>query len=271
MKKAIAVLMVIFSSLSLFSQPRTNPDDAYIITSQSQLISLPIGWYYSPFDEKWCGYYGLTMGEYKGNHKIPKRLTADALSGAGDRGIYSLQVKKAIVNQETFYLLYHVYWTGEYDYPAIERGWRYWKDCNIYVIPEIEYEKLNNLQNGINKINILDIVMVYKHGTASGNNNAKAQLNEIFRGISAPDRYNAKFKDYVMYVKLEDDNTTVRFQIPTDDKLWCEAQQENEDNERRKANGEIYHYWQNYETDCVNYDREYYEITKQQLSMLLIK
>lgn len=268
--KLLLLIFLLGIGYSAQCQPRVSSIDKYKVISKSQILSLPIGWFYDSFSDRWCGYYGLTCGEYKNNHKTPRHMTADELSGAGEQGIYSMHVQKVQSGEKNFYLLYHIYYTGDWDYPAIERGWRYWKDCNIYVFSEDEYTKLINPQIGLNKIKVFDIARIYKYGTAQANIDIKTQLNKIFRETLSNSEERTGFdKDNIFYLKLEDDGKTVRFHIPTNKKLWSEAQIENE--KIRKEKGDLAYYYEIKEYHCLDFEHEYYELTPSQFALLKVK
>lgn len=75
MKHYFFLFLFIICALSALCQPRVNSSDRYKIVAQSQPITNPVGWSYSTYDEKWCGCYGICLGEYKRNSKTPRQLT----------------------------------------------------------------------------------------------------------------------------------------------------------------------------------------------------
>ncbi len=86
MRKVFMILILSIIPLVGICQPRSNGTDKYKVISQSQVITNPIGWCYSTYDEKWCGCYGICIGEYRRNSKTPRRLTASDIAGYGDDG-----------------------------------------------------------------------------------------------------------------------------------------------------------------------------------------
>lgn len=267
-----SVLCITFISIA---QPRTNNTSSYFkVLASSQIVSSPVGWYYDDVSERWSGYYGAICGEYSNNHKIPKRMSADDLSGFGDDGILSLQVKKVKSADKIFYLLYHRFWDGEFDYPAIQRGWRYWKNCNVYIIEESEFNKFLNPEIGINKIKILDYENPYDMGLLKGEATLNSNLNTKFKEISraTPDKpYKSYWSDYVIYLKLEEDGKTVRFHLPSNKMLLSEAKEINRQNELNRANNP-YRYYSDVSTyDCIDFGSKYFELTPLQYSTLKLK
>lgn len=269
------LLVVIFSwQTECYSQPRVNSAINYTVVATGALTSSPIGWYYDSSHGKWIGYIGVINSEYHTNPSSPRKMTSSDWAGFGDDGIFSLQVKKVKVSDRYFYLIYQTYWTGEYDYPAIMRGWRFWKETKVYVLEESEYQKLLNLQVGINKIRIIDYVIPYMDGLNKGQTAINENLSTTFRDIlcaTEDNPYKSPWKDYIFYFKLEEDGKTVRFHLPTDKMLRAEALEINRQNEiKREINP--YQYYRDVPTyDCINFDESYYEMSAFQFSKLKIK
>lgn len=272
-RKIFLLLTIIIFSLEGACQPRTNGKDKYSIICQSEAILKPVGWSYSNYDEKWCGCYGICLGEYKRNSKTPRQLTANDLSGYGDKSVYSLHIAKVKADDRYFYLLYHVYWDGEYDYPAIEVGWHYYKSCSVWVITEEEYRKLSNLKIGINTILLYDYTLTSRYLTQDGKDFLKSGINNIIADAiktNTPNKPSSMFA-YKLYVKLEDDNKTIRFQLPTNDMLWEEAQIINEENAHKRAQDKMFYAHDIYKSDCVDFSTEYFEVSKIQFNKLILK
>lgn len=272
-QRFVVFLLSMFYSVSVFCQPRTNGVNKFKIEAQSQSIIEPVGWYYSSFDEKWCGCYGICIGEYKRNDKIPRRLTDSDISGSGNRGIYSLHIAKAKAEEKNFYLLYHIYWDGEWDYPALQVGWKYYKSCSVWVMTESEYNKLINPNIGVNIIQLYDYTMTARYLTQEGKDHLKSGLNNIISEAlttGGPVKENAYWK-YKLYVKLEDDGKTIRFKLPTYEMLWSEAQKINAENELKKQNDKRFFYSPIDKYECVDFATDYFEVSKVQFDKLKIQ
>lgn len=268
------ILFIFCSTINIFAQPRVNGSRHYSVISSGTLVNSPIGWYYDDSKEKWIGYYGGICGEYHTNPTTPKRMTADRWSAFGDEGIFSLQVKKVKAGDKIYYLLYHTYWEGEYDYPAIERGWRYWKDTKVYIIEESEYQKVLNLEVGINKIHIVDYVISYLDGLNKGQTAINENLNSTFKEILSATEgkpYKSYWSDYVIYMKLEEDGKTVRFHLPSNKILWSDAIKVNEQNAIDRVEHPYTWYKDYSKYDCVDFGESYFELTPLQFSNLKIK
>lgn len=273
MRHYLFVFIFVVYGVSALCQPRVNSGDRYKIVAQSQPITNPVGWCYSSYDEKWCGCYGICIGEYKRNSKTPRRLTANQMSGYGDDGIYSLYVSKVKADDRYFYLLYHIYWDGEYDYPTIEVGWHYYKSCSVWLITEDEYKKFSNLEVGVNTVLLYDYALASRYLTQDGKDYLKAGIGNIIVDAiktNAPNKPNSMFI-YKLYIKLEEDNKTIRFQLPTTNMLWEDALKINEENERKRAQDKWYFKSDIYKSDCVDFSTEYFEISKVQFDKLIFK
>ena len=273
MRKVFIILILSIIPLIARGQPWSNATDKYKVISQSQVITNPIGWCYSTYDEKWCGCYGICIGEYRRNSKTPRRLTASDIAGYGDDGIYSLHITKVKADDNYFYLLYHIYWDGEWDYPAIQVGWNYYKSCTVWVMTDDEYHKLTNPQVGINTILLYDYTLTSRYLTQSGKDHLKSGINNIIADAiksNLPNKPNSSL-EYKLYVKLEEDNKTIRFQLPTYKMLWSEAEKMNKENEARKQSDKWFFYTPISEYNCVNFSDTYFEISKLQFDKLIIK
>lgn len=270
----IIVFWGLFSYLAL-GQPRINNTTSYYqVISSGKIVRLPVGWCYNDRTGKWSGYYGAIDSEYRNNHRTPKKLTPDDLSAFNDCDIFSLQVKKVKSKNKEYYLLYHRYWNGEFDYPSIQRGWRYWKDCKVYIIEDDEFEKFLNPKIGISKIHILDYATPYDLGELKGDNTLNSNLNTMFKEISecTPDNpYNSYWSNYCIYIKLEDDGKTLRFRLPTDKMLWVDAQVINKQNEKKKEKDPYFFYTEIDKYNCIDFDSEYFELSPAQYTLLKIR
>ena len=273
--KTFLLFFFILCSCPLYSQPRTNGTDKYKIVARSQSVIDPIGWSYSSYDEKWCACYGLCNDEYKRNSTTPRRLPASEIAGYGDKGIISLQIAKAKANEKNFYLLYHIYWDGEWDYPALQVGWRYYKSCSVWVMTEEEYNKMVNPNIGVNTIQLYDYVIATRYQTQSSQDHLKSGTNRIIAdmletGLTNPKSAYSSY-NYKLYVKLEEDGKTVRFKLPTTDMLWSEAQEINAQNELKKQQNKYYYYTPIGKYKCVDFDDDYFEVSNLVFKKLIVK
>ena len=271
---SIIIFISFISSITSYSQPRVNNSTTFSTISQSKIISNPVGWSFDTHSEKWCGYYGLCNSTYERNSVTPKKLTSNTLSGFNDRGIYSLQTKKIKTDDDNiFYLLYHIYWDGEYDYPAIEVGWRVYKTCKVWLITEDEYKKLINPEIGINTISMYDWTVSSPYPTQSSIDWLNTNINKMVKDATVTGKPSKPRNsgDYKWYVKLEDDGNTVRFLLPTYKQLWSEAEKINKENEIKKSENQFYHYVPTQKYHCVDFNEEYFEISRNQYDGLIIK
>lgn len=195
-------------------------------------------------------------------------------SGYNERGIYSLQTKKIKTNDDNiFYLLYHIYWDGEYNYPALEVGWRVYKTCKVWVITEDEYNKLLNPEVGITTINLYDWALTSPYPTQKSIDWLNSGINNILKdaiesGISSKPYLDRTSK---WYIKVEEDEKTIRFQLPTDKYLWSDAEKINKENESKQITNKYFYFTPISKSDCINFDEQYFEISKTQFDGLIIK
>lgn len=262
----IFLTLAVFAILNSNAQPRVNPiDNNYKQLRVSGLVQNPVGWYL--INGKWCGYYGVINNEYKNNSKTPINLAVSTKSKINNN-IISMQFKELKSNDSLYYALYIVKYDGWYDYPHICQDWHYYKTCDIHIFTKKEYQKLKDLKVGINTINSFRLTGPEKYTTynsVQGQREIKVRLDNIFDDIKNdssalyPNSYNK------WYVKVEEDNKTVRFILPTYKILWEEAQQINKKKEKDRYYLPISHY------DCVDFSTEYFELPKVQFDKLIIK
>ncbi len=272
---SIIVIIVTLCALTSLSQPRVNSSKTYSVVASSQILSYPVGWEFNDLG-KWCGYYGVISGDYQNNSKVPKRLTAYAMSGYNSKGIVSLQFKKIKSFEKAYYILYHIYYDGYYDYPAICEDWHYNKCCMIYVFTEDEYNKIFNISDGINVIKVYasrSTSEYYSYLSKDGQEHLEGHLKSLFENpITLEDisnAYNHSFADK-WYIKKEN-ATTIRFSLPTSDMLWEDAQKINEENARKRADDKWYYKSDISKYNCVDFSTQYFEVSKMQFDKLKIK
>lgn len=266
---------MLFCTLTSASQPRVNSSKTYSVISSSQILSYPVGWELNDLG-KWCGYYGVISGDYQNNSKTPKRLTAYAMSGYNSKGIVSLQFKKVRSFDNVYYILYHIYYDGYYDYPAIYEDWHYNKCCMIYVFTEEEYAKIFNLSDGINTIKVYDSCCTseyYSYLSKDGQEHLEGHMKRIFESPISQEMINKAYSHTFAdkwYIKREN-ATTIRFALPTSDMLWEDAQKINEENARKREQDKWFYASDISKYNCVDFLTEYFEVSKVQFDKLKIK
>ena len=219
MKNLVIVLLVaLLYVIPSYGQKRVDGPDIVRIHKSSQVVSPIIGWGYDENFNKWCAYYSIILQEYKNNNKRPI-YPNNALYSYNDYEVFSLQIKSVIFRGETLYLLYIGQQDYYYDYPISEVGYHAYKKTTVYIIKKEEYEKMWNLQTGINKIRILSGGFSFGHPRATYDNQDKMlayQFNEKFsfayREINPYNR--GTLEPMAWYIKKEEDGT-IRFQYPT--------------------------------------------------------
>ena len=172
---------------------------------------------------------------------------------------------------ENVYMLYIGQSDHYYDYPSIYKGYHGYKMKRVFFMRQEEYDKMWNLQVGINKIRLLNSMCTFGHYRATYDNQTE-MLAYVFGdgGFSLNYRsYNdpytkGKFEPLTWYIKKEDDGT-IRFQFPTDRGLLEDAIEYN-----KKFSKDD---WisKRSEKEAKDFSTEYYEISNINYQKLKIK
>ena len=238
------LLLCVISSLCLYAQPRVDGGvDAKIVKS-SQVVTSIVGWEFNMAHKKWAGYYNTLNNQCRrNNNKVPIKLSPSDMSACDN--VISLQFKKVIFEGNAYYMLYVPKYVGDWYYPSICEDWFYGKVTCLYIFSSEEYEKLKNLQEGINAIKSIKYTN-YGHESFSRHFNFNTAFNEIFESEEK------LYKDSPMtwYIKKEDEKT-IRFQSISYSEL---------------KTGKFYEI-----ADSPNFDMRYFEISYSNFSKLFIQ
>ena len=199
MRGYIISFLVAFTMHPLYGQPRVDGQQQFKVLKSSPIVTNIVGWAYDTSKNKWAGYYNTIDPVYKGNNKVPIKTTSKNMSTC--RNIVSLQTKKLIYKDSTYYAIVEVYWHSGFDYPSIYEGFYFYKNRAIYIFDSKEYAKLQNLDN---QVSTLNEYYIFAHTPAS--NSLNDQLQEMFNGKEL-ERTSHPYK---AYFKKESDNT-IRF------------------------------------------------------------
>lgn len=120
---------------------------------------------------------------------------------------------------------------------------------------------------------LYDYTLTSRYLTRDSKDFLKSGINNIIADAIVNNTQNkpSSMFAYKLYVKLEEDNKTIRFQLPTNDMLWEDAQKINEENARKRAQDKWFYAHDIYKSDCVDFSTEYYEVSKIQFDRLIIK
>ena len=244
-KRTLLLLFVSFVCFTgIFGQPREDGEVTAKIVKSSQVVSSIVGWEYDMAQKKWAGYYNALNNQYRrNNNKVPLKLTPSDMSNCNN--VISLQFKKVLFEGEAYYLLYYATYEGAWRYPSIYRDWYYGKVTILYVFTPEEYEKLKNLQEGINAIKTIRTTN-YGHESFSMYSNFNSAFNDLFESKEKL----FKEKPMTWYVKKEDERT-IRFQSISYAEL---------------KSGKILEI-----TDSPNFDMRYFEISYNNFSKIFIQ
>lgn len=216
--KNFFIFIFTFFPLILLAQPRENGKGPIKIEKVSQIISKPTAWCYDKWtSHKWCGWKSVIWAEYRNNDKTPKDASVAQMGDSqeddqyyndgGPRNIISLQVKQTKIDTVKFYILYLQSWYFYFDYPYLRKGIHYKRATHMYLLSEQEYQKLWNLEIGINTITFIN------HEVFDGNF-AAGERNVLIAYNNNPPQKSTKTSPFVWYIKKEDEKT-IRFQSPT--------------------------------------------------------
>ncbi len=217
--KRIILVFVALMPLLLAAQPRENGKGPLKIEKSSQVINEPAGWIYEEGINKWCGYYGVLLPEFKNNDKKPiqapmsKKANVGGIRTNQQREILSMQMKRTTLDTTTIYLLYISNWYVEFDYPYLQKGPHYYKQFSVYMLSDSIYNSLWDLDTGITKVPVINVFGYYKgideKRMLTIMNDTK-YLKPVCYAVSG-----SKISDYYWYIKKEDENT-IRFVAPYD-------------------------------------------------------
>lgn len=245
MKRILLFFIIsIFGLNWTFAQPREDGGVTAKVVKSSPIVTSIIGWEYDMAQKKWAGYYNTLKNQYKrNNNKMPIKLTPSDMSNCDN--VISLQFKKVMFEGNTYYLLFYPRYFGAWRYPSICSGWYYGKVTSLYVFTKEEYEKLQNLQKGINVIKTIKFTS-FGHESFSFFSN----FNSAFIDLFESEERLLKDKPMTWYIKKEDDNT-IRFQSISYAEL---------------KTGKLYEV-----VDSPNFDMRYFEISYSNFSKLYVQ
>lgn len=182
------------------AQPRVDGQQQFKVLKSSAIVTNIVGWAYDESSEKWAGYYNAIDDVYRGNNKVPIRMTTDNLSCCDN--IVSLQFKKVAYRDSIYYALIKVYWHSGFEYPSIIEGWYRIKNRKVILYEPEEYRKLFNLSSEITTLNQYYHSSICSFSSCTVND----QLREIFKY----DNFTRSEYDWKWYFKRED-ASTIRF------------------------------------------------------------
>lgn len=205
MKKCVLLGLLSLYTLLLIAQPREDGGVTAKIVASSPVVTNIVGWEYDLSHQKWAGYYNTLKNSYKNNNnKTPIKISASEMSNCYN--VISLQVKKVLFEDETYFILYYPFYAGAWRYPSIHQDWFYGKVTNLFVITEEEFDRLRELDEGIICISVLKSEK-YGHDSFCIYSDFNGAFNSLFE--SRKKLY--RDKPLKFYIKKEDQNT-IRFQ-----------------------------------------------------------
>lgn len=200
MKKELLFSLLVLMACQVYAQPRVDGQQQFKILKSSAIVTNIVGWAYDESSEKWAGYYNAIDDVYRGNNKVPIRMTTDNLSCCNN--IVSLQFKKVAYKESIYYALIKVYWHSGFEYPSIVKGWYRIKKREVILYEPDEYRKLFDLDNEITTLN----QYYYSSNSSFSSCTVNDQLREIFKY----DNFSRSDYQWKWYFKRED-ASTIRF------------------------------------------------------------
>lgn len=262
----ITVILCVYSIL-LNAQKRVDGADIVKISKQSQIVSSIVGWCYDKTYHKWCGYYNVIWPEFKNNNKTPK-YPPSFFYEYNDEDVLNMQMKMLKYKGENIYMLYISQLDHYYDYPSINEGYHSYKEKTVFFMKQEEYDKLWNLEVGINKIRLLNETCSFGHYKSTYDNQSEMlayKFGDDGFSLNYRTYANSKFEPLTWYIKKEDDGT-IRFQFPTNKGLLEDAIEYN-----KKLPKSATHFDIRSERDAKDFSTEYYEISNVNFQKLKIK
>ena len=205
--KVISVIACLFYVCSVIAQPRIDGGTKAQVVKSSPVVTNFVGWAYDTNYNKWAGYYNAICPSYKGNNKIPKKLSPRSMSY--DSNIISLQTKKIKFEGDYYYIILSPYYRGGFLYPEIQEEWIHGKEVEMFVFTVEEFNKLRDIKDGINCFEAINYTTYSSIGFGLYKDLASAITNIFSTKEKLLSAY--KYQKYKLYIKKEDEST-YRFQ-----------------------------------------------------------
>lgn len=142
LKVMMMTLIMCLMTMVSFGQDRVNREKLSFLNESDKLTSA-VGWSYNTTLGEWVDYNNViehnksyTQGSYMMSHRT--------------QNFISIQTKTLVFKDIKYYVILVEKWNGSYKYPNIREDWRKYKTMYGYIFTETEYNKLNNIEGGIN-------------------------------------------------------------------------------------------------------------------------
>lgn len=244
MKRNI-IYLLLFSSSLIFSQERINREEISFF-KESEIIKNALGWTYNERLGEWIDNKNCI---YKSDRKRFNKSLAK-------QNFINLQFKSVKYNSKIYYILIIPSLKYSYKYIYSKVGFYNYKEIDLYIFSENEYNKISSIKNEIE-------LGTRIHRTVDYKNRRKTKLildiiqSAIESDLNRSDfdkKYRNEF-NYIFPIKLVNskENLNIRFLLP----VWSHSLKESE-----------YDYY--YDSD-FNFKIEYFEVEKKEFEKLIIE
>jgi hypothetical protein len=203
MKNLILGALLLLSTIS-FSQDRVNREKQEF-TSSSIKLDQATGWAYNKDEGSWVEYQNIISSNSYKNY--PSLRGGSYHKSRSTNTFEYLQIKKLILEGQTFYFLLIDAIEGSYKYPSIQEDWEQYKVLKAYIFSEEEFNKLKNYQQANVLYSIPAGSYDYKTGEETIINKFQTAFSDGY--VTTP-----VVGIYSLNVKKSDDGKNVRFLLP---------------------------------------------------------
>ena len=172
MKKTICLLYLVYTTLFAFSQAESTTDlENFSIMSPVQSgIYEAKGWSIQD-NGKWA----YAMNKIPHTDSKSNNARPGGLNELGQDNFYSLELRKIMIDDEQYNVLVKKYNDGEFEFPFLQRNWKFYKSLDFYVF---RGEKLKELMPEDVQFNVKYLVNLDCYLTGTIKNYEKTVFTE---------------------------------------------------------------------------------------------
>lgn len=205
MRKVLLFILMILP-FTVFTQERTTTK-VYEFGGKSGILKSATGWAYNQELDEWIENPNFISNR---KHNIPSTnndLYRYASSLWGAPNFNSIQFKKVVINDETYYCMFYKKNEGKYKYPTIKKEWEVSEVTLLYLYTQEEFNNFINLPEEAVKVTPVAIMREESFSRTSDSDLIKKLKAIVDSGKVGTIGY--------FYIKKYKDNA--RFLIPTAD------------------------------------------------------
>lgn len=117
-------------------------------TTVSNVISKAVGWSYNSLLGEWIDFENV-ISDNKDYKDRFKSLQGQWMKSRINQNFNTIQSKKLLYNDKTYFVLVIDKWSGEYEYPNIMEDWYSFRQTIGYVFTNEEFQKLHKIDGVI--------------------------------------------------------------------------------------------------------------------------